>query len=71
MEETEKKADDSVDEVFFCLFVGFPHPPVVSNCNQTSTNCFDLEDSEANRSDRKRGGRRGLLSTLKCNFLKL
>lgn len=64
MEEMEKKADDSVDEVFFvCLFVG--SPPVVSNCNQTSTNCFDLEDSEANRSDRKCGGRRGLLSTFK------
>lgn len=64
MEEMEKKADDSVDEVFFvCLFVC--SPPVVSNCNQTSTNCFDLEDSEANRSDRKRGGRRGLLSTFK------
>lgn len=41
-----------------CLFV--------SNCNQTLTNCFHLEDSKANRS----GGKWGLPSKLKCNFLK-
>lgn len=64
MEEMEKKLMILSMKFFFvCLFVGSPR--VVSNCNQTSTNCFDLEDSEANRSDRKRGGRRGLLSTFK------
>lgn len=45
--QQQKIADDSVNEVF-CLFAFLFFKlflfPVVSNCNQTSTNCFDLED---------------------------